>query len=377
MLPLVAHMGGTGDDMPHLVGRVLDQRLADLFSRWRACSPEDLAAADGAACFAPHRDNLLVIDEEDGGHSRYRHYGRAFAIQFGNDLTGQSIDALPSDVLPPGRKGILAFEYAYAHRVTKPLWRSYTALFDDGTRQTWQRLVLPAGPGRLLVGAYAVEPPGRLDTGSAEGLLRLVIERVPVVLNPAGGIEDMALSLQAFGDTQVQVAELEVLASRDPLTGISNLRHFHHLAGMELEHARRMGRSFALMALDLDHFKRINDQWGHAAGDAALRAFAATCRTALREPDILGRVGGEEFAVALPNTGPEGARVIAERLRKLVEDLRPRLADGGSLNFTVSIGVAACGPEAYPSIPDLLARADEALYASKKGGRNRVTLAGT
>ena len=364
-----------GDTMPHLVGKVLDPRLADLFGRWRAASAGDLAGAATAERFAPHRDHLLVIDVEDDGHSRYRHYGRAFAIQFGNDLTGQSIDALPSDVLSPGRKGILAFEYAYAHRIMRPLWRSYTALFDDGTRQTWQRLVLPAGPGRLMVGAYAVEPPRHLDTGSAEGLLRMVIERAPVVLSPTGGVEDLALSLQDFGDTRVQVAELEVLASRDPLTGVSNLRHFHHLAGMELEHARRMGRCFSLMALDLDHFKGINDRWGHAAGDAALRAFAGACRTALREPDILGRLGGEEFAVALPNTGTEGARTIAERLRRMVEELRPALPDGERLSFTVSIGVAACGPEAYPAIGDLLARADEALYASKRAGRNRVSTA--
>lgn len=358
--------------MPHLVGRVLDRRLADLYASWRAATPEELAGGPEAGRFAAHRDHLLTIDVEDDGRSRYRHYGRAFALQFGTDLTGQSIDALPSDVLPPGRKGILAFEYAYAHRIGKPLWRSYTALFDDGTRQTWQRLVLPAAPGRLMVGAYAVEPPRALDTASAEGLLRLVIERAPVVLSDQGGVEDLALSLQEFGETRMQVAELEVLASRDPLTGVSNLRHFHHLAGLELEHARRMGRTFSLMALDLDHFKHINDQHGHAAGDAALRAFAAACRTALREPDILGRVGGEEFAIALPNTGPEGARIIAERLRRLVEDLRPDLPGGGTLNFTVSIGVASCGPEAYPGIPDLLALADGALYAAKKAGRNRV-----
>ncbi|MCR6629050.1 MAG: GGDEF domain-containing protein [Magnetospirillum sp.] len=360
--------------MPHLVGKVMDSHLADLFTLWRAATPEELAQAETAGRFDRHRDHLLVIEEADG-HTRYRHYGRSFTLHFGKDLTGQAIDALPSDVLTPGRRGILAFEYAYAHKVGKPLWRSYTAQFDDGMRQTWQRLVLPAGPGRLLVGAYDVEPPRLIDTGSAKGLLRLVIERVPVVLDEAGAVADLALSLQAFGDTQVQVAELEVLASRDPLTNTSNLRHFHHLAGMELEHARRMGRSFALLALDIDHFKRINDSYGHAAGDSALKAFAAACRTALREPDILGRLGGEEFAVALPNTGAEGALVIAERLRRLVEELRPPLSGGDTLSFTVSIGVATCGPDSYPGIPDLLARADEALYAAKKAGRNRVILA--
>jgi diguanylate cyclase (GGDEF)-like protein len=362
--------------MPHLVGNVMDPRLADLYSRWRAATAEDFAAAGTAEIFAPHRDHMVVIHDEDG-HSRYCHYGRAFTIQFGKDLTGQAIDALPSDVLPPGRKGILAFEYAYAHRVGKPLWRSYTAIFDDGLRQTWQRLVLPIGVDLLLVGAYAVAPPRPLDTATADGLLRLVIEKAPVVLGERGEIEDLALSLQAFGDAQVQVAELEVLASRDPLTNLSNLRHFHHLAAMELEHARRMGRTFSVLALDIDHFKRINDAHGHATGDAALKAFAAICRTALREPDILGRLGGEEFAIALPNTGIEGAGIIAERLRRLVEELRPRvLPDGSALAFTVSIGVASCGPDSYPSVPELLGLADQALYASKAAGRNRVSAAG-
>jgi diguanylate cyclase (GGDEF)-like protein len=362
--------------MPHLVGNVMDPRLADLYSRWRSASPEDFANAETAAIFAPHRDHMVIIRDEDG-HSRYHHYGRAFSAQFGKDLTGQAIDTLPSDVLPPGRKGILAFEYAYAHKVGKPLWRSYTAVFDDGLRQTWQRLVLPIGINTLLVGAYAVAPPLPLDTTTADGLLRLMIEKVPVVLGERGEIEDLALSLQEFGDAQVQVAELEVLASRDPLTHLSNLRHFHHLAAMELEHARRMGRTFSLLALDIDHFKQINDAHGHATGDSALKAFAAICRAALREPDILGRLGGEEFAVALPNTGAQGAAIIADRLRKMVEELHPRvLPDGGSLSFTVSIGIASCGPDSYPSIPELLGLADEALYQSKKAGRNRVTVAG-
>lgn len=358
--------------MPDLVSRVMDPRLADLYQRWRSASAEDVAAAASAPWFAPHRDHLVVIGREDG-HSRYCHYGRAFASQFGNDLTGQVIDALPSDVLSPGRRGILAFEYDYALRIGRPLWRAYTALFDDGLRQTWQRLVLPAGPGHLLVGAYAVEPLAQPDTSTADGLLRLVIERVPVVLDPSGQVTDLALSLQTMGDTKVQVEELEVLASRDPLTGLSNLRHFHHLTGMELEHARRMGRAFSLLAMDIDHFKQINDSFGHAAGDLALKAFAATCRAALRDPDILGRLGGEEFAVALPNTGLDGARVIAERLRHAVETLRPGLPEGGDLRFTVSIGIATCGPEAYPSLTDLLARSDAAMYTSKRAGRNRIS----
>lgn len=358
--------------MPLLVGKVMDPRLVEVFTRWRCAGGEAMGAGDPLGPLAAYRDHLVVIDE-DGGHSRYVHYGRAFTVEFGQDLTGRTLDELPSTIMPPGRRGILAFEYAFARRVGKPLWRSYSARFDDGSVQTWQRLVLPAAQGRLVVAAYAVEPaPAQEDTSTAEGLLRLMISRVPAVLDDHGGVADLALTLEVFGDTQNRVEELEVLASRDPLTGVSNLRHFHHLAGLELEHARRMGRHFSLLALDIDYFKRINDTYGHAAGDSALKAFTAACRAALREPDILGRLGGEEFAVALPNTGPEGAAVIAERLRRMVEELRVPLPGGGTLSFTVSIGGVCCGGDSHPGTPDLLARADEALYAAKHEGRNRV-----
>jgi diguanylate cyclase (GGDEF)-like protein len=201
-----------------------------------------------------------------------------------------------------------------------------------------------------------------------------------VVVDEDGRVADLALNLRDFSDTRQHAAELEVLAAMDPLTGVANLRHFNRLSGMEMEHARRMGRAFSLLALDIDHFKRINDSHGHAMGDEALRAFVAACRVALREPDILGRLGGEEFAVALPNTGAAGAAVIAERLRRQVERIALPLPRGGSLRFTVSIGAATIGAadhrRAQHNMADVLAQADKALYRSKQGGRNRVTLAG-
>ncbi|EME68811.1 response regulator [Paramagnetospirillum caucaseum] len=351
--------------MRDLVARVMDSRLAALLSQWRRDGTE---AADPVARFAAHAEHLLMIEAE-GGANRYAHYGRAFAECFGNDLTGQVIDLLPPDILPADRRFMLEFEYGFVRRTARPLWRSYTALFGQDLPQTWQRLVLPAGNGRLVVGAYPVE--GTPSGDSAEALLRLVIDRVPVVLGDDGGIADMALSLGAFCDTSRHMAELEVLATRDPLTETSNRRHFEQLAGLELDHARRMGRSFALLALDIDHFKRINDTWGHAAGDAALKAFADSCRLGLREYDILGRVGGEEFAVALPNTGPDGARVIAERLRAAVAELVIRPAKGQMSGLTVSIGIAQLR-EADLTIATLLERADRALYRAKNAGRNRV-----
>ncbi|MTJ79808.1 MAG: GGDEF domain-containing protein [Telmatospirillum sp.] len=370
--------------MQSLVKAVMDPRLSDLLELWRrAFFPAELVERP-LDCLGRHADHLLIIDI-DGSKSRYTHYGRAFVANFGTDLTGQIIDLLPSDILPAERRGMLAFEYAYARRVSRPLWRSYTGRFDDGKTETWQRLVLPAGRGRLLVGAYpagGVLPEIDPATVDPEGLalLKLVIERVPVVIDDDGDIRDLALSLKVFGDTQQHMAELKELATSDGLTGVANLRHFHHLAGMELDHAYRMGRAMSVLLLDIDFFKRINDRWGHPVGDEALKAFAKACRKALREPDILGRVGGEEFAVALPNTRTEEARMIAERLRRQVEQVVLPLEGGDSLTFTVSVGVVTSPPpglpdSARPDIGRLLAIADSALYQSKSEGRNRVTLA--
>jgi len=359
--------------MQDLVAKVLDYRLADLLGRWRRARAEG-ACPDPLAAFADHADHLLIIDLVEASHNRYAHYGAAFVRQFGADLTGAVIDVLPAEILPPDRRGMLEFEYTYARHLGCPLWRSYTAQFDDSL-QTWQRLVLPLDQGRLVVGAYPVEPPA--TAAEPCDLLRLVIERVPVVLSEDGGIRDLALSLRSFCDSQQQVAELEVLATRDSLTDAANRRHFLHLAGLELDHARRMGRSFALLALDIDHFKRINDSWGHAAGDQALVAFVAACRVALREYDILGRLGGEEFAVALPNTGLDGARVIAERLRRQVEEMVVRPAKGTVFDLTVSVGVAASEPgnPGPVEVDALIEQADQALYRAKKDGRNRVVVA--
>ncbi|MEO0035775.1 MAG: hypothetical protein RLZZ501_1798 [Pseudomonadota bacterium] len=361
--------------MQGLVASVMDPRLIDLLAQWRAAG----GIEDAPRQFPDHADHLLVI-EVDGAGNRYTHYGQAFVQHFGADLAGCVIDRLPAEVLPADRRGMLDFDYAFVRRGNQPLWRSYTAVFDDGAAaETWQRLVLPAGEGRLVVGAYPVAPPAP-DEEAGAALLRMVLDRVPVLLDETGAIGDLALSLRAYCDHQQHLAELEWRATRDSLTGIANRAHFHHLAGLELGHTQRMGRWFTVMVLDLDHFKRINDRWGHATGDRALQAFVGACRQALREGDILGRVGGEEFAVALPGTSEPAARLIAERLRAQVEQVTLEADDGSLGGFTVSIGVAAwceamAGGEGAPSVAELLKLADAALYRAKAAGRNRVEVA--
>ncbi len=163
------------------------------------------------------------------------------------------------------------------------------------------------------------------------------------------------------------------IASVDPLTGALNRRSFTERATAELQRARRVGRSAAVLMLDADHFKGVNDRYGHAGGDAVLCALVRTIGETLRPTDLLGRLGGEEFAVLLPDADLEGARATAERIRQRVADLR--VADpSGAIAFTVSIGAAACEAEA-PSVQSALDQADAALYRAKAQGRNRVVTA--
>jgi diguanylate cyclase (GGDEF)-like protein/PAS domain S-box-containing protein len=164
--------------------------------------------------------------------------------------------------------------------------------------------------------------------------------------------------------------ELTRLATTDTLTNVANRRHFMSQVETEFSRIQRFEQPATLLMLDLDHFKTINDTYGHAAGDSVLIAFAATVRGALRKVDVVGRLGGEEFAVLLPGSEMESAMRFAERLRNLVAELRITSGET-SLGVTVSIGIASLRGTA--DTPDaVLARADVALYRAKANGRNRV-----
>lgn len=161
------------------------------------------------------------------------------------------------------------------------------------------------------------------------------------------------------------------LATIDGLTDMLNRRAFFERAESVRQQALRLRKPIALMMLDLDHFKQLNDNFGHACGDDALRLFADTARASLRENDVMGRLGGEEFALAMPGTSLAGAQQAAERLRVAVAEA-PALACGAAYRMTVSIGVVMIDP--HEELTAALARADHALYAAKTGGRNRVEI---
>jgi diguanylate cyclase (GGDEF)-like protein len=161
------------------------------------------------------------------------------------------------------------------------------------------------------------------------------------------------------------------LATTDSLTGVYNRRTFKELAEPQLSRSRRAHLPVSLLLLDLDHFKRINDTYGHLAGDDVLREFSRLVREGLRKEDLLARYGGEEFVVLLPGTGAAAAQVSAERIR---EDVAARQLDanGHLVRVTVSIGVASEAGDTLPSLEAMLGRADEALYQAKNQGRNKV-----
>jgi diguanylate cyclase (GGDEF)-like protein len=163
--------------------------------------------------------------------------------------------------------------------------------------------------------------------------------------------------------------KLEALVRTDPLTGLANRRFFLEQGNAEVQRALRNG-PLSLLMLDLDHFKQVNDTWGHAVGDAVLINFAQGARSPLRAADLLARIGGEEFVVLLPDTTAEGASAVAERILEVVREQVLEAAEGG-VTYTVSIGIAEFNG-ADDSLFELMKRADAALYQAKQSGRNRL-----
>jgi diguanylate cyclase (GGDEF)-like protein len=170
-----------------------------------------------------------------------------------------------------------------------------------------------------------------------------------------------------------RTAELTRQATTDSMTGIANRRHFMERGNDEIERARRYHLPLTLLLLDIDHFKQINDRFGHPAGDKLLQVVAQACQSNARNVDLPGRLGGEEFALLMPETSAIAARLAAERLRRAIADIPPALS-GVPHQVTASFGIAALNAHDH-SMDDLVARADAALYRAKNGGRNRVEAA--
>jgi diguanylate cyclase (GGDEF)-like protein len=163
------------------------------------------------------------------------------------------------------------------------------------------------------------------------------------------------------------------MAVTDELTGLPNRRRFLEMVRTEMQRARRYERPLTIVMLDLDHLKQINDEHGHAAGDAMLRGVAQSLRACVRDTDLPARLGGDEFAILLPETGREVALGITERVRTSVEAFKT-VVDGATIRSTVSVGLVSRGPGDLQDLPTLIRLADDALYKSKMQGRNAVTV---
>jgi diguanylate cyclase (GGDEF)-like protein len=165
--------------------------------------------------------------------------------------------------------------------------------------------------------------------------------------------------------------ELEELSTTDFLTGVFNRRYFMEIATTELKRHQRHGKITSILMLDIDHFKDVNDTYGHSVGDQALRHLVKICRDNLREEDIFARYGGEEFCALLPETDASTAKEVAERLRYNIEST-PMELDEQLLHLSVSIGLSGIDARQETDIEPWLERADQAMYRAKEQGRNRV-----
>ncbi|MFP5354393.1 MAG: diguanylate cyclase [Gemmatimonadota bacterium] len=172
--------------------------------------------------------------------------------------------------------------------------------------------------------------------------------------------------------TMADNRRLELLARTDPLTAVLNRRALTERLVSELERVKRYESTVSLLLIDIDHFKRVNDTFGHLVGDDVLTDVGALLQSAVRAVDLVARYGGEEFVIALPETGLAGATVFAERIRELIEAHQFPHAGGSDLRLTASIGVASYPSPGVDTVEDLLATADQALYRAKAEGRNRV-----
>ncbi len=263
-----------------------------------------------------------------------------------------------------GIVGAVVMEYT-------PIYRELLAA-GAGTR----RAIVAASAAGLLLGlllGYGLARGLVADLrrlGRAASQLADGHDHVRAQVHGHGALRELAT---AFNDMATRIAAqkaaLTQVAISDPLTGLHNRRAFQVRLTEEVERTRRSGTPFALLLVDLDHFKQVNDRFGHQAGDQALQALAAVLHNELRAVDLPARIGGEEFAVLLPNTAEHGALQAAERLRAAIS-AQPISHQHTALTITASVGVAWC-PTHADTGDGLLRVADQALYQAKRAGRNR------
>ncbi len=285
------------------------------------------------------------------------------ALQRSEDLLGATLALLPTAALHAGA-------------------RSLHVQHSNPAAQ--QLLDLPAQPGVRLDQLFD-EPEqaaklfaalqGDDEVGPLDVLLRRGTQRfwATVQLRRLHDSDDLLMTLIDVDARHQREAELLEQSTTDLLTGVANRRAFEAEAAKWLAHGRRHGEALSLLLIDLDHFKTVNDRLGHAAGDQVLRAVADGLQLQLRSPDVLARLGGEEFVALLPNTELPAAQQVAQRVLAHLRNNEVELQDGRRLRISASIGVTACLPD-ETDIDWALARADAAMYRAKSQGRDRYAV---
>lgn len=258
--------------------------------------------------------------------------------------------------------------------------RHLTTMADYARRLTFERLEIPL----QLTGKSRKSAPDELDQmASSFNFMRETLRNELRLrdLDQAELMqhrEQLELLVQArtaelaekSEQLQRQRDEMQRLANTDSLTGVNSRRRFNELAEREIARCDRSGEALSVLVLDIDHFKRINDQYGHDVGDLAIIRFCVSCSRHLRQADVIGRIGGEEFAVLLPGTDGENSHLVAERIRATLS-AETMDTPRGPLQFTVSIGIATrTGSD--DTVAAMIKCADEALYEAKRLGRDRV-----
>ncbi|MBI5862441.1 MAG: diguanylate cyclase [Rhodocyclales bacterium] len=345
---------------------------------------------------------------QDDQEKLFQEYGQAIAHQFGSaveyaDFSGnhEPLRMLASGVMEgnplvrsvsvldqggnllvqsgPARQYTLALNGApqvisdkHFTTVVVPVQGSPLALEEDAA--VWERGTRPAAP--RVAGHVVVElSRAHLDAREREMLqVTLAIMLTGLLLS---GWLSFRIAAGVLGKLDAVAAELnrqkdaaEQLARTDALTGLANRRAFDEVAQREVQLAQRYDTPLTLILTDLDHFKTINDLFGHFGGDEVLKNFAQVLRASTRSVDLIGRWGGEEFVVLMPGTTLEEACHAAERMRLAAVDT-PTQVDGKTCDYTASFGVVSFRA-ATPTLVDLICRADAALYRAKRNGRNRV-----
>lgn len=343
----------------HDLRRLMDQRRQAIqLAEARLHELELLAAVNRELAASLNLNHVLQVVV-----GKAREFGRADGVSiFVRDAdTGTLIDphivAAAGDLPPPRPAGLTQQVADSGEAVFITNVRTHPLFTDGAYPQLVAIASLPLKVGLAVTGVMNVgyNRPFEFEDGTRRLLDALA--------------EAAALAVQNAD----QHERIRRQAVTDELTGLNNRRRFLDVLRGEMARARRYGHPLSLLMVDLDRLKQINDEHGHAAGDAMLRGVAQCLRASLRATDVPARLGGDEFAVLMPETAGESALVVAERIRAAVENFRTTV-DGQEIHSTVSIGLMSRAVGHLQDLPSFIHKADDALYRSKTGGRNRVSV---